>query len=59
MERPPHPLRLGDDERDYYPRESHFRPVPPADPRDAYDQPLEYLLPCAAEPQPTPGRLGS
>ncbi len=44
MERPPHAMRLGDDERDYYTRESQYRPVPPADPGKAYDEKPDFLL---------------
>jgi NADH-quinone oxidoreductase subunit I len=43
MERPPHAMRLGADERDYYTRESHYRPVPSGDPNEQYDQPLDFL----------------
>jgi NADH-quinone oxidoreductase subunit I len=43
MERPPHAMRLGVDERDYYTREANYRPVPSADPGEAYDAPLDFL----------------
>jgi NADH-quinone oxidoreductase subunit I len=51
MERPPHAMRLGDDERDYYIRDADYRPVPSADPSQAYDEPVEFLYHA---PQGTP-----
>jgi hypothetical protein len=60
MERPPHAMRLGEDERAYYTRESHYRPVPPADPGEAYDEKPDFMfhapqsLPDGA-PQNPPG----
>jgi hypothetical protein len=51
MERPPHAMRLGDDERAYYTRESNHRPVPPADPGEAYDQKAEFLYHAPQAPQ--------
>jgi NADH-quinone oxidoreductase subunit I len=43
MERPPHAMRLGDTEQDYFRRQPDFRPVPPADPAQAYDEPNDFL----------------
>jgi NADH-quinone oxidoreductase subunit I len=43
MERPPHAMRLGDDERDYYTRDANYRPVPSADPSEIYDEPVAFL----------------
>jgi hypothetical protein len=57
MERPPHAMRLGDDERDYYTREANYRPVPPADPGEAYDEKPDFFFhapqgPEAGAPEP-------
>ncbi len=43
MERPPHAMRLGDNEQDYYRRQADYRPVPPAHPHEVYDEPVQFM----------------
>jgi NADH-quinone oxidoreductase subunit I len=59
MERPPHAMRLGDDERDYYTREAKYRPVPSADASEAYDAPLDFLYHAPQSDAPAEGATGS
>ena len=54
MERPPHGLRLGDSETDYYTREPNYRAVPTADPNVAYDEPSGFLYHAPQESDPAP-----
>src|SRR5689334_15717735 len=57
MERPPHGMRLGDTEQDYFRRQPDYRPVPPADPAEAYDEPNSFLhFAPQGEEAPVPSR---